>query len=117
MEKRARSWTSVSRIRAVMSWGLSRAVVNIRGGGKLQGSVSTAYILSSIQAMAGDTHGSSAMAAEEREICSRWFSRRDMAAIGCMEQMCNFIFVRLSRPTLAYCSSRSFREDEGKESK
>lgn len=34
-EKRARSWDSVSRIKAVMSWFERRAFVKILGGGKL----------------------------------------------------------------------------------
>lgn len=34
-EKRARSWASVSRIRLVMSWFCSSALVNILGGAKL----------------------------------------------------------------------------------
>lgn len=35
-EKSARSWDSVSRMREVMSWLLSRALVKILGGGKLE---------------------------------------------------------------------------------
>lgn len=58
--KRRRSWGSVSRIREVMSGVWRRAFVKILGGGK----------------------GSSAIAVEERAICSRWVSSSGMVPEG-----------------------------------
>lgn len=73
-EKRARSWASVSRIRVVMSWFCSSALVKILGGAKLE-----AVQRRGKQAGGGGgAYCSSAMEAEQREICSRWLSSRAM---------------------------------------
>ena len=68
---RARSCASVSRIRAVISWECSRALVKILGGGNLQ-PVDQLALRPEIMT---EPYGSSAIAAEDSEICSRWFSK------------------------------------------
>lgn len=75
--KSARSWASVSRIRLVMSGVFRRALVKRFGGGKLRG-VST-EILYWIEG----SYESSEMALAESAICSRWLSRRAIAAYRC----------------------------------
>jgi hypothetical protein len=64
----ARSWASVSRIKAVMSCEPNSAVVKIRGGGNLDACVSTEQHGQKVQQ---GTDGKSAMALEDRVICSK----------------------------------------------
>lgn len=71
-EKRARSCSSVSRIRLVISWFCSNALVKIFGGANL-GRVQSGGVVKGRR-----TYGSSAIDAEHSEICSRWASRSVM---------------------------------------
>lgn len=68
-EKRARSCSSVSRIRLVISWFCSNALVNIFGGANL------GQVQSKGAAQGQGTYGSSAIEAEQSDICSRYASR------------------------------------------
>jgi hypothetical protein len=75
-EKRARSCASVSRIRLVISWFCNSALVNILGGAKLDSAQNDA-----VGGCLGRAYCSSAIDAEQSEICSRWLSSSVMTDI------------------------------------
>ena len=76
-EKSARSWTSVSRIRLVMSGLASSAFENMRGGGKLR-SVSLVSKGRVCCRLCTRAYGRLSMPLQLAEICSRWPARCDM---------------------------------------